>query len=72
MARTMGMQSFDKDRPLWEFTLVEGVEGGRSAFICKIHHSMTDGIGGLQLALGITDISPDAAPPTETDVPPAP
>lgn len=72
MARTMGMQSFDKDRPLWEFTVVEGIEGGRSAFICKIHHSMTDGIGGLQLALGIMDMSRDAAPPTQADVPPAP
>ena len=72
MARTMGMQSFDKDRPLWEFTVVEGIEGGRSAFICKIHHSMTDGIGGLQLALGIMDMSREAAAPTQADVPPAP
>jgi diacylglycerol O-acyltransferase / wax synthase len=47
---TIAMSVFDKDRPLWEFTLVEGLSEGRAALIQKIHHSFTDGVGGVQLA----------------------
>lgn len=34
----------DRDRPLWEFHLVEGIAGRRFAFYVKIHHSICDGI----------------------------
>jgi WS/DGAT/MGAT family acyltransferase len=51
----VAMDAFDKDRPLWEFTLVEGLSGGRAALIQKIHHSVTDGVGGMQLARLILD-----------------
>lgn len=57
-ARMAAMTSFDAARPLWDFTLIEGiegVEGGRSALVMKIHHSLTDGIGGMQLALLLFD-----------------
>lgn len=50
MAGLLAMGAFDKDRPLWEFTLVEGVAGGQAAFIQKVHHAFTDGIGGLKMA----------------------
>jgi diacylglycerol O-acyltransferase / wax synthase len=50
LAGPIAMDAFDKDRPLWEFTLVEGLEGGRAAFIQKVHHSFTDGVGGMQMA----------------------
>jgi WS/DGAT/MGAT family acyltransferase len=50
IAGQMAMTAFDKDRPLWEFTLVEGLEHGRAAFIQKVHHSFTDGVGGMKLA----------------------
>ncbi|MEP7113666.1 MAG: wax ester/triacylglycerol synthase domain-containing protein, partial [Ilumatobacteraceae bacterium] len=49
IAGLMAMSAFDKDRPLWEFTLVEGLTGGRAAFIQKVHHSITDGVGGVKL-----------------------
>ena len=55
-ARTAGMQGFDRARPLWEFTLMEGLEGGRAAFVMKVHHSLTDGVGGMQLALLLFDL----------------
>lgn len=45
MARQSAMDSFDRDRPLWEFTLVEGLQGGEAALVAKIHHSLTDGVG---------------------------
>ena len=55
IAGLMAMTAFDKDRPLWEFTLVEGLEGGRAAFIQKVHHSVTDGVGGMKLAKLLLD-----------------
>jgi diacylglycerol O-acyltransferase len=34
----------DRERPLWEFHLIEGLSGRRFAFYTKIHHSLCDGI----------------------------
>jgi diacylglycerol O-acyltransferase / wax synthase len=67
-ARTAGMQAFDRARPLWEFTLLEGLAGADdrdgagppAAFVMKIHHSLTDGIGGMQIAEEIVDLERDA------------
>jgi diacylglycerol O-acyltransferase len=58
-ARQTGMAGFDRDRPLWEFTLVEGVEGGRVALVMKLHHALTDGIGGMAMAKYLFDLEPD-------------
>ncbi len=55
LARTMAMDAFDHDRPLWEFTLVEGLPGGRAAWVLKVHHALTDGIGGIQIAAHVVD-----------------
>ena len=57
-ARKVGMGAFDPARPLWEFTLVEGLEGDRAALVLKVHHSLTDGIGGIQLAQHVVDLEP--------------
>ncbi|MFZ2173857.1 MAG: wax ester/triacylglycerol synthase domain-containing protein [Rhodococcus sp. (in: high G+C Gram-positive bacteria)] len=54
-ARRLGMESFDKDRPLWNFTLLDGLDDGRTALVLKVHHSLTDGIGGMQIAGEIVD-----------------
>lgn len=62
-ARTMGMDAFDHDRPLWEFTLVEGLPGGRAAWVLKVHHALTDGIGGIQIATQVVDLTRDAPDP---------
>jgi WS/DGAT/MGAT family acyltransferase len=47
--------AFDPVRPLWELTLAEGLEAGRAAFVLRFHHSITDGIGGIDLAHGLFD-----------------
>jgi len=57
MAGLFDMAAFDKDRPLWEFTLVEGLTGGRAAFIQKVHHAFTDGVGGVKMAELLLDDS---------------
>lgn len=60
LAEPIGMQAFDPARPLWEYTLVEGVEGGRGALIAKLHHSIMDGVGGQQVAMALYDLERDA------------
>ncbi len=70
LARTEGMAAFDPARPLWCWTTVEGLEGGRAAAILKMHHSLTDGIGGMQLATELFDLAADAPEPADDpDVP---
>jgi WS/DGAT/MGAT family acyltransferase len=56
------MAPLDTARPLWEFTLVEGVEGGRAALITKMSHAITDGIGGMQLQSVLYDTEREPAP----------
>lgn len=48
-ARSFGQTPLDKSRPQWEGMLVDGLEGGRSAYVLKFHHSLTDGHGLIQL-----------------------
>lgn len=55
LARNAAMAGFDRARPLWEYTLVEGLDSGRAALILKVHHSMTDGVGGMKLLLMLFD-----------------
>jgi diacylglycerol O-acyltransferase len=57
-ARIAATTAFDRSRPLWEFTLVEHLEGDRAALVMKVHHSLTDGLGGMQLALLLFDVDP--------------
>ncbi|MGH3661789.1 MAG: WS/DGAT/MGAT family O-acyltransferase [Micromonosporaceae bacterium] len=39
----------DRHRPLWEFHLIEGLQGGRFATYTKVHHSLLDGVAALRL-----------------------
>ena len=63
MARIMAMSGFDAAHPLWEFTLVEDLADGGAALVMKLHHSLTDGIGGMQLLFALFDTCPDPPPP---------
>ncbi|MGA1406497.1 MAG: wax ester/triacylglycerol synthase domain-containing protein [Ilumatobacteraceae bacterium] len=54
--------AFDRSRPLWQFVIVEGLEGGQSALIQKLHHTVTDGQGGVALSMQFLDLTRDAAP----------
>jgi diacylglycerol O-acyltransferase / wax synthase len=68
LAAAFSATPLDRSRPLWEFTLVEGLEGGRSALLQKVHHAVTDGVGGVKLSLSLVDFEPDPAP-AETPTP---
>jgi WS/DGAT/MGAT family acyltransferase len=53
----------DRSRPLWEFHLIEGYREG-SALICRIHHSIADGVSLVKVLLSITDREPLPAQPS--------
>ena len=48
MGRLMS-QPLDRNRPLWETWLVEGVDDDRWALVFKVHHCMVDGVAGVEL-----------------------
>ena len=54
---------FDRARPLWQFTIVDGLEGDRAALLAKMHHTITDGVGGVRLSAMFIDLERDAQDP---------
>lgn len=68
MARVMA-QRLDRDRPLWEYWVIEGLTGDRWALISKVHHCMVDGIAGTDLYRVIFDLTPEPPPPPAADEP---
>ena len=53
----------DRDRPLWELHVVEGLEGGQLALIWKVHHCLSDGISGMDLLAAFLSPEPEAHEP---------
>ena len=66
-------QPLDRDKPLWEMWLVEGLEPGpdgpRFGVLSKTHHALVDGVSGVDIASVLFDTSPD---PPEASQPPPP
>ncbi len=56
----------DRNRPLWEYHFIEGLEGDQFAVYVKVHHSTMDGLAGMA-TLGVTY---DFAPGAEHETPP--
>ncbi len=52
-------QQLDRSKPLWEMWLIEGLEEDQFALITKTHHSLIDGIAGVDLATVLFDLSPE-------------
>ena len=63
-ARVMAQQ-LDRERPLWETWVVEGLEGDRFAMITKIHHCMIDGASGVDLSYILLSTEPNYQIPDE-------
>jgi WS/DGAT/MGAT family acyltransferase len=56
-------QRLDRDRPLWEYWVAEGLAHGRWAVVSKVHHCMVDGVSGTDLYRVIFDVTPEPSPP---------
>jgi WS/DGAT/MGAT family acyltransferase len=77
LAARISSQQLDRSKPLWESWLVEGLgrageQGGgdRFALIFKTHHSLVDGISGVDLATVLLDIERQPEPPATTELEP--
>ena len=63
MAGRVLSQPLDRDRPLWEMWLVEGLERDRFALLLKMHHCMVDGVSGVSLLTTLFRSAPDVSIP---------
>jgi WS/DGAT/MGAT family acyltransferase len=69
LAQAMATSGFDHALPLWEASLIEGMEGGEAAIVMKVHHAVIDGVGGLAALGALFDHSDDG--PGVADAPSA-
>ena len=59
VAEHLTEMDYDRARPLWEVVVIEGLIDGRAAVLMKIHHAITDGVGGMAMAASLFDLSSD-------------
>ena len=65
VAGALAAEPFDPAHPPWRLAFVVDEGGGTRGLILELHHSYTDGLGGVKLALELFDLerSPSGAPP---------
>lgn len=70
LASLIACDPFDRTRPLWQFVVVDGLRGAKSALIEKLHHAIVDGEAGVALSLQFLDLErhPPELPPPDPDV----
>lgn len=51
----------DRNHPLWESWVIEGVKQNRVGFVCKVHHAAIDGAAGAEIMTALYDL--EAVPP---------
>jgi WS/DGAT/MGAT family acyltransferase len=63
MVEHLHMQLLDRKRPLWQYHVIEGLEGGRFALYMKTHHASLDGGGGVMALDIVSDREPKPREP---------
>jgi WS/DGAT/MGAT family acyltransferase len=58
--------TLDRSKPLWQIYQVEGLAGGRTATVAKIHHAIADGVSSAELLLEV--FSPKGAESRSTKI----
>lgn len=71
LAQPLAMQGFDRARPLWELSIVEGLEEGRAGFLMKLHHAVSDGVGLVHMTNRLVEREREPSGPPKP-MPPAP
>ena len=56
-------EALPRDRPLWQFVVIEGLASGELVLYSKIHHALLDGQGGVALAQALLDVQPTKPSP---------
>lgn len=57
---TLMAQPLDRNKPLWDMWLVDGLEDGRWALISRLHHCMADGVSTTDITTTVLDREPSA------------
>lgn len=62
LAEQVMAERLPRDRPLWHLRFVTGLPGDRVGLIQRVHHALTDGVSGVDVATVLFDATPDAQP----------
>ena len=62
LAALLSSDPFDRARPLWQFLVIDGLADGTGALLGKLHHTITDGEGGVRLSALFVDLERDPGP----------
>ena len=49
--------TLDRKKPLWQFTVIEGIEGRQAALYSKVHHAAVDGGAGMVITKALYDVT---------------
>jgi diacylglycerol O-acyltransferase len=52
-------ERLDRSRALWQLHVVEGLAGGRSALVARLHHALVDGIAAVDVSTVVLDPTPE-------------
>ncbi|MFK7836530.1 MAG: wax ester/triacylglycerol synthase family O-acyltransferase [Sulfitobacter sp.] len=66
MVAELHATTLDRKRPLWQFTIIEGIEGRQAALYSKVHHAAVDGGAGMVITQALYDLT---EVPREVDAP---
>lgn len=72
LAAQLAAMPLDRARPLWELTVIEGLAGGRAAVLQRLHHTLSDGVGGMKLLRNLLGRTPPAVGDDAPGTGPAP
>lgn len=57
MVAKLHAEPLDRSRPLWQFTIIEGLEGRQAALYSKVHHAAVDGGAGMVITKALYDVT---------------
>jgi WS/DGAT/MGAT family acyltransferase len=57
MVAELHSERLDRSRPLWQFTIIEGIEGRQAALYSKVHHAAVDGGAGMVITQALYDLT---------------
>jgi len=64
-AAALANEPLDRERPLWQLTVLTGLPDGQAALLTRMHHVLADGIGAVRISAAFLDTDPEgtAIPP---------
>lgn len=71
MVAELHATTLDRKKPLWQFTVIEGLDGRMAALYSKVHHAAVDGGAGMAITQALYDVTetPRDVPPPEPKEP---